>query len=100
MGIGDYIRETKGELRHISWPTRKQSINFTALVVGVSLFVAILLGIFDTTFDLGLREIILQGGFQNDTILENSGTNATTSDTSGITGEPIIETNSEENTSQ
>lgn len=59
MGVGNYLRETRSELRHVSWPTRKQAINFTALVIGVSLLVAILLGTLDYMFDFTLREFIL-----------------------------------------
>ncbi|MFZ3020438.1 MAG: preprotein translocase subunit SecE [Minisyncoccia bacterium] len=47
MSIGDYIKETKGELSHVSWPTRKQAIAFTALVIGVSVALAIYLGAAD-----------------------------------------------------
>ncbi len=58
MGIIDYIKETRVELKHVSWPTRKQSIAFTAIIIGVSIFVAIYLGFFDYIFGL-LIEVIL-----------------------------------------
>jgi len=47
MSVGDYIKETKSELSHVSWPTRKQAIGFTALVIGVSIALAIYLGAAD-----------------------------------------------------
>ncbi len=47
MQIVDYIKETKGELSHVSWPTKKQAIAYTALVVGISIAVAIYLGAAD-----------------------------------------------------
>jgi preprotein translocase subunit SecE len=50
MKIVEYIKETKGELKHVSWPTRKQAIVFTAIVVALSVFVAVFLGLFDFLF--------------------------------------------------
>ncbi len=47
MSIGNYIKETRGELSHVSWPTRKQAIGFTALVIGVSVVLSIYLGAAD-----------------------------------------------------
>jgi preprotein translocase subunit SecE len=55
----NYIKETRTELRHVSWPTRKQAINFTVLVIVGSLVVAALLGLFDRVFDFILTELIL-----------------------------------------
>ncbi len=46
----NYIKETKAELKHVSWPTRQQTVMFTILVVVVSLSLAIFLGLFDGIF--------------------------------------------------
>ena len=51
MKIIDYIKDTKGELKHVSWPTRKQTIWFTVIVVIVSLITAFFLGFFDFIFE-------------------------------------------------
>ena len=50
MRLINYIKDTRGELKHVSWPTRRQAIVFTALVIIISLFTAILLGFFDFIF--------------------------------------------------
>ncbi|OHA18962.1 MAG: preprotein translocase subunit SecE [Candidatus Taylorbacteria bacterium RIFCSPHIGHO2_02_FULL_47_18] len=55
--ITEYLKETRGELRHVNWPTRKQASVFTALVVAVSLITAAYLGVFDYLFSLILRQI-------------------------------------------
>jgi len=55
----EYLRGTKAELKSVNWPTKKQTIDFTLLVIGVSLFVAILLGFFDKTFSLLLQKFVL-----------------------------------------
>jgi|JI10StandDraft_1071094.scaffolds.fasta_scaffold18957_12 preprotein translocase SecE subunit len=50
----DYLKDTKEEIGHVSWPTQKQAVTYTALVVGVSVVVAILLALFDAVFNRGL----------------------------------------------
>jgi preprotein translocase subunit SecE len=50
MKLFDYIRETQAELKHVSWPTRKQALAFTFLVIGLSIAVALYLGLFDFIF--------------------------------------------------
>jgi preprotein translocase subunit SecE len=46
----NYFKETKEEMGHVSWPTRRQTIVYTSLVIFISLFVAVLLGVFDALF--------------------------------------------------
>jgi preprotein translocase subunit SecE len=50
MKITEYIKDTKAEMTHVNWPTRVETIRFTAMVIAVSLGVAILLGIADFVF--------------------------------------------------
>ncbi len=54
----DYIKAVRGELAHVTWPTRSQAIAYTALVIGISVFVALLLGGFDFLFTYGVEKII------------------------------------------
>ena len=58
MGLVNYVKETKGELKHVSWPTRRQAIGYTLLVIAVSVVTAFFLGFFDFIFSLGLEEIL------------------------------------------
>lgn len=44
------FRETVGELRKVSWPTRKEAINLTYIVVIVMVVMAIFLGGVDFVF--------------------------------------------------
>ena len=46
MKVVDYIKETKTELRHVNWPTKKQAIIFTVVVIAVSIGVSLFLGFF------------------------------------------------------
>lgn len=59
MSITSYIKETKGEMKHVNWPTRKQAISFTIIVIGMSLFVAFYLGLADFVFGELLREFVI-----------------------------------------
>lgn len=48
--LGQYLKDTKGELKHVSWPTRNQTIVFTTFVILFSIFIAAFLGVFDFIF--------------------------------------------------
>lgn len=50
MSIINYFRETKGELSHVNWPTRRQSIIFSLVVIIISILTAFFLGLFDLIF--------------------------------------------------
>ncbi len=45
-----YLKETRAELRKVSWPTRQEVLNLTLIVVGFTIFMAALLGIIDYIF--------------------------------------------------
>lgn len=42
--IREFLRETVGELRKVNWPTRKEAIHLTRIVVVVILVMAAILG--------------------------------------------------------
>ena len=48
--LGNYVRDTAAEMKHVTWPTQKQAFAYTALVIGISGIVAVYLGIFDYLF--------------------------------------------------
>ncbi len=50
MSLTTYIKDTQSEMAHVNWPTRAQTIRFTAAVVGISLALSILLGVSDFVF--------------------------------------------------
>ncbi|MFA6536712.1 MAG: preprotein translocase subunit SecE [Candidatus Paceibacterota bacterium] len=60
MGFLNYIKETRGEMKHVAWPTRKQAITFTIVVIAISALVAILLGVFDFIFSSGLARLLIR----------------------------------------
>ena len=48
--IQRYFHETIGELRKVSWPTRKEATNLTIIVIIVTLSVSAFLGFLDFLF--------------------------------------------------
>ncbi|MBI2100878.1 MAG: preprotein translocase subunit SecE [Candidatus Vogelbacteria bacterium] len=58
MSIGSYLKETRVELKQVNWPTRRQTVNFTILVISFSFLVAALLGAFDFIFVSLLESVI------------------------------------------
>ena len=51
---GQFLRESKNELKRVKWPTRKELLASTAVVIVFSLIVAFFLGL----VDFGLIKII------------------------------------------
>jgi len=49
-----YLRNVRGELKHVSWPTSAEVTSYTVVVIAISLIVAGMLGLFDVL----LTEII------------------------------------------
>jgi len=58
MGLGQYLNETRSELRHVAWPTQTQTIVYTVLVALISIGIAAYLGLFDFLFTTGLTRIV------------------------------------------
>lgn len=58
MGLIEYLRDTKSELKHVSWPTRTQAIVYTVLVIVISAIVAVFAGSLDFLFGEALNLII------------------------------------------
>jgi preprotein translocase SecE subunit len=59
MSLTQYFKETVVELKHVSWPTRGQTIVFTIVVILVSFGVAFFLGLFDYIFKIVLERFVL-----------------------------------------
>ena len=53
-----YFKETWFELKKVSWPTRREALNLTLMVIAVTSFLAIVLGIMDWLFKSGLALLV------------------------------------------
>ncbi len=54
-----YIRDTKAELVHVKWPTRRETMGFTLIVIAVSIITAVLLGFFDYILSLVIQKFVI-----------------------------------------
>ncbi|MAG12408.1 preprotein translocase subunit SecE [bacterium] len=59
MKLINYLKATRGELKHVSWPTQKQTAYFTVVVIIISILTAAFLGFFDFLFTTLLDTFIL-----------------------------------------
>ncbi len=58
MPILNYFKDVRAELKHVSWPSRTQTILYTVVVMLVSAGVAVYLGLWDYLFSLVLKQLI------------------------------------------
>ena len=54
----EYLKDTRGELRKTSWPTRQQATNLTLIVLAVTIVMAAFLGALDFVFAQVVRLIV------------------------------------------
>jgi preprotein translocase subunit SecE len=47
LGVIRYLRETRAELKKVTWPTREEAMNLTYIVLGVTLAFSVFLGLLD-----------------------------------------------------
>lgn len=50
MSILSHIQESRAEMKHVKWPTKKQVISYTGIVVVLSLIIAAYVGGLDALF--------------------------------------------------
>lgn len=55
----NYFKDTRAELKHVSWPTRRQAVTFTVIVIVISVATALYLGAFDFVFTRLLERFIV-----------------------------------------
>lgn len=58
QSLSTYFRGALEEVRKVSWPTKKQVTAYSAIVIGLSVGMAIFFGALDYVLNLGLTEIL------------------------------------------
>ncbi len=53
-----YIRATIAEMKHVKWPTQRQAVMYTALVIGISAVVMVFVSLADFVFTSGIDFIV------------------------------------------
>ena len=57
--IVEYLKASIEEMKKVTWPTKKETYNYTLLVISISLGVALFLGILDIVFSRVLEYLII-----------------------------------------
>lgn len=52
--LKNYVLESYGEMKKVTWPTKKQTINYSILVIGLSVGLAV----FFAVLDYGLGRLV------------------------------------------
>jgi preprotein translocase subunit SecE len=59
----DFVRDVRSELRKVNWPSQRETVNLTAVVLAFSIAVGLFLGGIDFLFQELFRFLLgLQGG--------------------------------------
>lgn len=58
-----YFRGVVSEIQKVTWPTPEEARRLTIIVIAVTIFVSILLGLFDAAFGVWFREGVDDTGF-------------------------------------
>ena len=58
--ITEYINLSIQEMKKVTWPTKKETYNYTLLVIGISIAVALFLGGLDYIFTVSLEKVIIK----------------------------------------
>ena len=53
-----YIKESVEEMKKVTWPTKKETYHYTVLIIGISLTVALFLGILDYGFQEAFKALL------------------------------------------
>lgn len=53
-GLFRYFKEVVGEVKKLTWPTRKELVNYTLTVIAFVLAMATVIGVLDVIFSWGL----------------------------------------------
>ena len=57
-----FLKESRQEFKRVNWPTREETVRYTLIVIGISVAVAVYLGLLDYMFTNILKAIIPGNG--------------------------------------
>ncbi len=56
--IINYLKASIEEMKKVAWPTKKETYNYTILVISISIGIALFLGLLDLILTKGLEYLI------------------------------------------
>jgi len=54
-----FLKESKVELKRVTWPSKKETVKFTLIVIGFSIAMAIFLGTLDFIFTWIMEKFVI-----------------------------------------
>mgnify|MGYP000016316667 CR=1 FL=1 len=58
--IKNYFVGSFQEMKKVTWPTKSQTINYSVLVIGLTVGMALLLGVLDYIFNYAITKLFLR----------------------------------------
>lgn len=60
--IANYCKDVAGEVKHLSWPTKKELVNYTLAVISFVALLALIMWVLDLGFSSGIKALASLGG--------------------------------------
>ncbi len=60
MSIANFLKETRNEMHHVVWPSRRRTIAYTVIIIVLSLILGYLLNGFDLVFKTAVGHFIVK----------------------------------------
>lgn len=60
MKFGSFLKEVQLELKKVNWPSRKETLKYTLVVIGFSAVVALFLGGMDFVFSFLVSKFLIR----------------------------------------
>ncbi|HBK34617.1 MAG: Preprotein translocase, SecE subunit [Candidatus Uhrbacteria bacterium GW2011_GWE2_40_58] len=57
-GLFQYFRDAKSEVGKVTWPSKKDTMKYSILVIAISVIIAAFFGGLDWVLNLGVQELI------------------------------------------
>ncbi len=54
----NYFINSYAELKKVTWPTKQQTINYSLLVIGLSVGMAVFFAVLDRVFSIGIEALL------------------------------------------
>ncbi len=58
MKLGEYFKDTRNEMKHVNWPSKQQAVQYSVLVISLSVVTALVLALADYVFSLGIEKFL------------------------------------------
>jgi len=58
--IKNYFLGSYAEMKKVTWPTKNQTVNYSLLVIGLSIGMAVFFAALDYIFNLGIERLIIK----------------------------------------